>query len=396
MKQGDKGQLNRRQLLTGAAGAAALLALSETGADVRSPGSMPSEVGSRAPSATAKRIPFAGIVSASPLHQLDGTITPSDLHFERHHGGIPDLDAGSHELLIHGLVERPLKFRLADLRRLPSVTRICFIECSGNYFGGFGPKSTPQTICGLTSQSEWTGVALRTLLRESGIRDQAAWLLAEGGDAPLMTRSIPVEKAMDDAIIAYAQNGEAIRPEQGYPFRLLLPGWEGNTSVKWLRRIEIGDAPWMSRQETSKYTDRLADGRYRQFSFTMDARSIITSPAHPFEIEKGWHEIRGIAWSGRGRISAVEVSVDGGRTWQKSHLQGPVMSKAHTRFTMPWRWDGRATVIQSRAIDETGYVQPTLKQLLAVREMTSTNYHFNPIVGWHLRSDGTIEIAETV
>mgnify|MGYP003984858337 CR=1 FL=1 len=382
--------------MVGAAiGTGALLSMNSVQANERRPGPGSSAVGTRADTESVERLPFGGVVSFTPLHELHGTITPSDLHFERHHGGIPRLDPTQHELVIHGMVAQPLKFTLGDLKRFPSVTRTCFIECSGNYVTRFGNQSTPQITCGLTSQSEWTGVPLATLLHQAGVKDKATWLLAEGGDAPLLSRSIPMAKALDDALVVYAQNGEAIRPEQGYPFRLLLPGWEGNTSVKWLRRIAVSDAPFMTREETSKYTDKLADGNYRQFSFTMDARSIITYPTYPATIEPGMHEIRGLAWSGRGRIIAVEVSTNGGQSWQKATLQGPVLDKAHTRFNLPWRWNGKATEIQSRAIDETGYVQPTLKQLQAVRATTSTNYHFNPIVGWHIKADGSIEMTET-
>ena len=391
----NKTGVKRRNLLIGAAAGSTSLLASAQSMAIRTPGPPPSALGSRSISENPQRIPLAGLVSLTPLQDLHGTITPSDLHFERHHAGVPNIDPLKHELVIHGMVERPLKFTLAELKRLPSVTRTCFIECSGNYNPAPAEKSTPQTICGLTSQSEWTGVSLATLLRQVGVRPRADWLLAEGADGPLLSRSIPMTKALDDTMVAYAQNGEAIRPEQGYPFRLLNPGWEGNTSVKWLRRIEVGDAPWMTRQETSKYTDALTSGKVRQFSFTMDARSIITCPTHPRVIEKGWHELRGIAWSGRGRITAVEVSVDGGRTWQNSTLQGVVRSKAHTRFTLPWFWNGDATEIQSRAIDETGYVQPALKQLLRVRQSSPINYHFNPVVGWQINPNGEIQLAET-
>jgi sulfane dehydrogenase subunit SoxC len=326
--------------------------------------------------------------SRTPLQSLYGTITPSALHFERHHGGIPDIDPSEYELLIHGMVDRPLVFSLAELKRFPSVTRTCFIECSGNYRAGKAEMS-PQEICGLTSQSEWTGVMLSTLFREVGVRDKSTWFLAEGGDAAVMTRSIPVSKGWDDAMIAYAQNGEAIRPEQGYPARLLLPGWEGNTSVKWLRRIELSDQPFMTREETSKYTETVKGGKIRQFSFVMDARSIITFPSFPVQLERGWVEIRGIAWTGRGKIIRVEVSVDAGRTWVNAELQGAVLDKAHTAFRYLWNWTGRETVVMSRAIDETGYVQPTYKELAAARE-SKGGYHFNPVVGWRIPPSGKV------
>lgn len=357
---------------------------------VRRPGSPPSAVGTRAPEAKLQRQVLLDVASVTPLQALHGTITPADLHFERHHAGIPVIDPDQHELLIHGMVEKALKFSLADLQRFPSVTRICFLECSGNLFTAATERSTPQLVCGLTSQSEWTGVPLKTVLAEVGIKSKASWFLAEGGDAALMTRSIPIEKAMDDAFIAYAQNGEALRPEQGFPFRLLLPGWEGNTNIKWLRRLELSDQPFMTREETSKYTDPLKNGTARQFSVTMDARSVITSPTYPAVIEKGWQEVRGLAWSGRGKIVRVEVSTDGGRHWQPAHLQGPVLAKAHTRFTFPWKWVGGGAELMSRAEDETGYIQPSRQQLLTSRGPGSVPYHLNPILSWLVQSDGHV------
>ncbi len=325
--------------------------------------------------------------SRTPLQYLHGTITPSELHFERHHSGVPSINPEKFSLLVHGMVDRQTVFTLSDLKRLPSITRICFLECSGNFRTG-NDKLTPQQICGLTSQSEWTGVLLSTLFRETGLQAGSKWLLAEGGDACRMTRSIPLDRALKEGMLVYAQNGEALRPQHGYPLRLLLPGWEGNMSVKWLRRIEVSDQPWMTREETSKYTESVHD-KIRQFSFDMDARSIITYPAYPHHVERGWIEIRGIAWSGRGKITRVEVSTDGGKTWQNANLQGPVLDKAHTRFAHIWRWDGSTTEIQSRATDETGYVQPTLKLLREARGARS-GYHFNPIMGWILNQDGSV------
>ena len=222
------------------------------------------------------------------------------------------------------------------------------------------------------------------------MRPQATWFLAEGTDAAVLTRSIPVEKAMDDAMIAYAQNGEAIRPEQGYPARLLLPGWEGNANVKWLRRLELSDRPFMTREETSKYTDPLANDTARMFSFVMDARSIITYPSYPRTVTPGWIEISGIAWTGYGKIARVDVSTDGGKTWTAAKLQDPVLPKAHTRFRHPWHWDGGDAAILSRAIDETGYVQPTRAALFAERGAGAANYHLNPITGWVIRPDGVV------
>jgi sulfane dehydrogenase subunit SoxC len=350
-------------------------------------GPLPSVIGNRSPFEQPKRSPIF-TSSRTPLQDLYGSITPSDLHFERHHGGIPLIDPNTYELLIHGMVEKPMIFSLWDLKRFPSVTRTCFIECSGNYRGN-RENLTAQDIAGLTSQSEWTGVLLSTLLREVGVSPKATWFLAEGGDAAVMTRSIPVAKAWEDALIVYAQNGEAIRPGQGYPARLLLPGWEGNTSVKWLRRLEFSDQPFMTREETSKYSEPILDGKIRQFSFTIDARSIITYPSYPDQLEKGWIEIRGLAWSGRGRVAMVEVSTDAGKSWQRAQLNTPTLDKAHVSFTYLWEWKGQPTAILSRVYDETGYRQPTYRQLIAARGK-NTRYHINAIVAWEIGKDGTV------
>jgi sulfane dehydrogenase subunit SoxC len=331
--------------------------------------------------------------SLTPLQDLGGIITPADLHFERHHGGIPAIDPAAYRLIVHGIVDRPTVFTLADLKRFPSTTRLYFIECSGNgrrAYGSIKRDITPQDIDGLTSTSEWIGVSLATILREVGVKPNAKWFLAEGSDAAKMTRSIPIEKAMEDALLAYGQNGEALRPEQGYPVRLLLPGWEGNSSVKWLRRIEFAEAPFMTREETSKYTDILPNGKVRQFSFTMDAKSIITFPAYPAVLpSQGWWEISGLAWSGRGKIITVEVSTDGGATWSAATLHEPILSKCHTRFTHMWKWNGNEALLMSRATDETGYLQPTLAELKQVRS-PGTNYHLNNIRAWKVEKDGRV------
>ncbi|MES2427724.1 MAG: sulfite dehydrogenase [Bacteroidota bacterium] len=351
------------------------------------PGPGPSPVGKRSPFENPVRKP-SDISSRTPLQDMYGTITPSDLHYERHHAGIPAIDPLKHELLIHGMVERPMKFTVADIKRFPSVSRICFLECAGNFRTG-KEELTPQDILGLTSQSEWTGVMLSTIFRELGVDPKAKWFLAEGSDAAVMTRTIPIAKAWDDAMIVYAQNGEAIRPEQGYPIRLLLPGFEGNMNIKWLRRIELSDEPYMTREETSKYTYPVKD-KIRMFSFEMDARSIITYPSYPQKVQIGWIEIRGIAWSGRGKVAKVEVSTDAGKTWQPAKLQESVLSKAHTYFRHLWNWNGTATEILSRVTDETGYLQPTLKQLIEARGTALGGYHMNPITAWQIKPDGSV------
>ena len=407
-------KISRRRLLAGAAAAASItLIRTATGQTIHA------AVGSPAPSTATPPQPAAPLAdttripgpppgklghkssfehlqkttsdtsSRTPLQDLYGMITPSDLHFERHHSGVPTIDPAKYTLTIHGMVARPMVFTLADLKRFPSVSRICFIECSGNFRTG-RETLTPQDICGLTSQSEWTGVMLSTVFREVGVDPQSTWFLAEGSDAALMTRSIPTKKGWDDAMIVYAQNGEALRPEQGYPARLLLPGWEGNTSVKWLRRIECADEPFMTREETSKYTEGIKDGMVRQFSLDMDARSIITFPAYPVQLPKGWVEIRGLAWSGRGKIKQVEVSTDAGKTWRPADLNPPVLDKAHTVFRRLWYWNGEETEILSRATDETDYVQPTLSQLIAARGTDMGGYHLNPITAWNIKPDGRV------
>ena len=390
-------KVSRRALLAGAAGVVALgktaaMQASQAPSDPSKVRGKPSRaLGQRAPFEKPQRQPRGVASSGTPHQDLYGTITPADLHFERHHGGVPEIDPKTYSLLIHGMVERPMVFTLADLKRFPSVSRVHFLECSGNFGGrGTATELTPQQLAGLTSTSEWTGVALATLFREVGASPKATWFLAEGQDAAVLTRSIPVSKAHDDALIAYGQNGEAIRPEQGYPARLLLPGWEGNSNVKWLRRIELSDRPFMTREETSKYTEPMADGTARIFSFLMDARSLITYPAYPVTLSRGWVEINGIAWTGSGKIRRVDVSTDGGATWTPARLQEPVLSKAHTRFRHLWNWTGGEAVIMSRAVDETGYVQPTRDVLIAARGVSSVGYHVNPITGWLIRPDGTV------
>lgn len=362
-------------------------------------GALPSELGDRSPFEAIRRevgrIDPDGY-SLTPLEKLSGIITPSDLHFERHHAGVPAIDPNQYELLIHGLVDRPLKFRLEDLRRFPSVSRICFIECSGNgYLTSFDPPDIPEEITpgqldGLVSTSEWTGVRLATLMNEVGARSSATWFLAEGQDAAVMTRSIPMAKAWDDALVAYAQNGEPLRPAQGYPVRLLLPGWEGNTSVKWLRRIEVSDAPFMTREETSKYSDARSDGKVEMFTFSMDPKSLITSPGFPEILPgSGWFQISGIAWSGHGTVDSVDISVDGGNTWQPATLHPPILPKCTTRFSFPWHWDGRPTLFMSRATDDKGFRQPLYADAREGRG-PATYYHNNVIRPWNIDADGRI------
>lgn len=332
----------------------------------------------------------------TPLAAGMGIVTPSGLHFERSHLGTPTIDPEQHRLLVHGMVDRPTTYTVEQLKRFPSVSNFHFIECSGNTLTEWREPTlkTVQGTQGLTSTSEWTGVPLSTILSEVGLKDGAAWILAEGADGAVMTRSITLDKALSDAMLAYGQNGEAIRPEQGYPLRLLLPGWEGNTHIKWLRRLEVSDKPFMTREETSKYTDLMADGEARKFSFVMEAKSAITFPSGEMKLPgPGFYEITGIAWSGRGRVRSVEVSTDGGETWHPADLQQPVLPICHTRFRFPWRWDGKQTVLQSRCIDETGYVQPTLQELVNVRGLNGpfgSVYHLNAIQSWQVAANGEV------
>nr|WP_210772543.1 sulfite dehydrogenase [Panacagrimonas perspica] len=328
--------------------------------------------------------------STSPLQDLDGGITPNGLFFERHHAGVPAIDPGKHRLMIHGLVKEPLLLTVDDIRQFPSVSRIHFIECAGN--PSFLPPwgKTAAEVAGLVSCAEWTGVSLRTLLEEVGLHPDAKWVIAEGADAAAMTRSIPLEKCLDDTLVVYSQNGERLRPEQGYPLRLVVPGFEGNMNIKWLRRLHVTNAPAYSREETAKYTDLMPDGRARKFSFVMECKSIITQPSGSHQLTRhGAHEIRGIAWSGMGKVERVDVSVDGGATWHKAELQSTVHAKALTAFRAPFPWNGEERVIMSRAIDETGYVQPTLSALEAARGKNSF-YHNNAIQPWRIASDGNV------
>ena len=339
------------------------------------------------------KVPLEEASSRTPLHDTYGIITPSSLHFERHHSGVPEIDPATHTLTIHGLVDRPLVFTVDELKRMPSVSRIYFLECSGNSGGewrGGSTESDVQRVHGLTSCSEWTGVPVSALLRQCGIQAGATWLLAEGADAGKHARSVPIKKAMDDALVAYAQNGEPIRPEQGYPLRLFLPGWEGNANVKWLRRLKALDQPAMTREETSKYTDLMPDGSARQFTFDMEPKSLITRPSGGDTLPRpGIYELTGIAWSGRGTVTKVEVTADGGATWNEAQLQTPVLPRAHTRFRCPWKWDGGEALIASRCTDETGYTQPPLAELIKIRGVNS-QYHNNGIQAWKVAADGKI------
>ena len=387
---------SRRKFLAMSAGMAALTSCEKKelpggGADMR-------PYGERAPQEKSARVlrPLTASrgtgSSRTPLHEIYGMITPSALHFERHHAGVPSIDPATHSLLVHGLVEQPLIFTMDDIRRFPATSRICFLECGGNSVGEQAghPPDTVQQSHGLVSGSQWTGVPLSIVLSEARLKPEAKWVIAEGADNCRLARSIPLEKALEDVLVAYGQNGEALRPEQGYPLRLIIPGWEGNTNVKWLHRLNVLDQPAMSSKETAYYTDLMPSGKAEQFTFVMEARSVITRPSGGQKLAgPGFHEIVGIAWSGRGKVRQVEVSVDGGKSWKDAELQEPVLSKALTAFRFPWRWEGGEAVIQSRCTDETGYLQPTREELIAVRGMNS-GYHYNGVKQWKVKADGGV------
>lgn len=332
-------------------------------------------------------------VSWSPLHELDGIVTPSGLHFERHHNGVPAIDPAAHRLVINGAVERPLSFSIDALLRYPSVSRFCVIECGGNSNAGWRPTPLQTAVGyfhGMVSCSEWSGVPLRLLLDEAGVAPRADWLVAEGADAFGMTVSLPLAKAREDCLLALYQNGERLRPEQGYPLRLLVPGWEGVLNVKWLRTLTLTTEPVMARNETARYTELQPDGTARMFTYVMDVKSLLTRPSAGMRLDgPGFYELSGLAWSGRGRIARVEVSADGGATWADAALGEPVLPQCFTRFRAPWRWDGKPSVLQSRATDETGAVQPTRAALIAARGRQGY-FHYNAIVSWQVEADGAL------
>ena len=351
----------------------------------------------------------------TPLQDSVGIITPPPLHFMIAHGyDPPDINPGEHRFMIHGLVDRPLIFTMEELKRLPSVSRVHFVECNGNSTPS-GPDfsqaaarrantATVQQTHGLTSCSEWAGVLLSTLLSDAGVKKGASWIVAEGAEPGKHSKSIPIEKAMEDVLVVYGQNGEALRPEQGYPLRLLAPGFEGINNVKWLRRIKVVDQPYMGMRESTKYPNVKPDGSSRWFQFEMGPKSVITRPSGGQRLPgRGFYEITGLAWSGGGAIHRVEVSTDGGRTWKDAEIQGPVHRKAHTRFRLPWNWDGGEVVLQSRSTDERNEVQPTIAELekgfginLDLKYLQSTTEilgHFNAIQPWRVTGDGSVHNA---
>ena len=340
-------------------------------------------------------------INFTPIHALDGTITPQGCAFERHHSGAIDLKKEDYRLMINGLVDTPLVFSYADLERFPRENRVYFCECaanSGMEWAG-AQLNGAQFTHGMIHNMEYSGVSLRTLLEEAGLgaagdlKDK--WVYVEGADASSNGRSIPMDKALDDVLVAFKANGEALRKEHGYPVRLVVPGWEGNMWVKWLRRIEVMDGPVESREETSKYTDTLEDGTSRKWTWEMDAKSVVTSPSpqSPITHGKGPLVITGLAWSDRGAITGVDVSIDGGKTWSEARLGAPGTDKALTRFYLDINWDGQEMFLQSRARDSSGYVQPTKAQLREVRGLNSI-YHNNAIQTWWVKANGEAENVE--
>lgn len=332
----------------------------------------------------------------TPLENQPGIITPSGLHFAVNHNGIPDINPQRHQLIVHGLVDKPLQFDIESLLRYPMVSNLHFLECAGNTAPNavsFTPLDLNcQDLFGQVSGSEWTGIPLKTILHEVGLKPNAKWIIAEGADGGSHARSIPIEKVLDDAIIALFQNGERIRPSQGYPMRLFLPGWEGNSNVKWLHRLEVSDKPAFTKDESGLYSDILENGKIQRFSFHMDVKSVITHPSggQTLPEKKGFYEISGLAWSGYGKIKYVEISADGGKTWANATLDGPVLSKSFTRFHIPWQWSGASTLLMSRATDEHGRVQPDRDSWRGRYASYSFN-HYNAIQVWQVSNEGKVE-----
>ena len=337
--------------------------------------------------------PGDAINSKAPLDKLFGSITPSDLHYERSHSGAPDIDPAKHRLLVHGMVRKPLVFSVEDLKAMPSISRVVFIECTGNGWENWknaDPNLTVQNTHGLVSTNEWTGVPLKFLIELVGKDRDSTWMLAEGGDAAGVDRSIPLtDEILEEAFVAYGQNGEPIRPAHGFPMRLIMPGLEGNLNIKWLRRLKFGDQPWMTRWETARYTQLRANGKATQFQLRMDVNSVITSPSGMMAIKPGYQRITGLAWSGHGKIAKVEISTDGAKSWKEAELNLPVLPKAQTRFQMDWTWDGRPTRIVSRSIDDRGNVQPDRNSFIAAAG-TNALFHYNAQQTWSLDEAGRV------
>ena len=412
-KVAGNGLISRRHILNlGLGGAGSLVATSVLAADnsvaiqipswSKQPGPGPSGYGTRSShtefmqrsAGSPSPIYPGGGASRSPLQHLQGTITPNSLHFERHHAGVPDIDPSQHKLVINGLVKQPLMFSYEDLLKYPMVSKVYFLECSGNsgsLYGSNPAEGTAQSIHGLVSCAEWTGVLLSTLLEEAGVDPSAQWVAAVGADGASMGRSVPLAKAMDDVLIALFQNGEPVRPEQGYPMRLFVPGWEGNISVKWLTQLKLTREPSQFRDETSKYTDTMPDRTSLQFTFPMGVKSLITTPSGQMSLDRqGIYHVSGIAWSGSGSISRVEVSADGGSSWAEAGIESHQQDKALVRFSIPWHWSGEPAVLQSRATDSRGNVQPSRDAHILDRGSIGF-YHYHGIQSWGINTAGEVK-----
>ena len=402
--------LSRRRILNLASASIGTLVASPAQADTladvppREPGADLSAHSERSKYVQLNRIPEAGpgkrnvdpsdaINSKTPHQKLVGSITPTDLHYERSHSGVPELDPAKHRLLIHGMVQKPLVFSVDDLKAMPSVSRVVFIECTGNGWENWkkaDPNLTVQNTHGLVSTNEWTGVPLKFLIDLVGKDRSSSWMLAEGGDAASVDRSIPLtDEIVNEAFVAYGQNGEPLRPAHGFPMRLVMPGFEGNLNIKWLRRLKFGDQPWMTRWETARYTQLLANGKARQFQLRMETNSVITQPSGMMEIRPGYNRITGLAWSGHGKIAKVEVSIDGAKSWKQAELNYPVLPKAQTRFQVDWTWDGKPTKIVSRSTDDKGNVQPDRQSFIAAMG-TNALFHYNAQQTWSIDEGGRV------
>jgi sulfane dehydrogenase subunit SoxC len=362
----------------------------------------------RAPPRRGARYSLDHMTHYTPLQDYAGIITPAPVHFvQQHSSEFPEIDPREHRLTIHGLVDRPLSFSMDDLKRLPSVSRIHFVECHGNsspaIHGSKDPKMglPVQFIHGMASTSEWTGVPLSVLLNESGLKKNASWLVSEGADVGKFSHTLPLGKALDDCFVAYGQNGDPLRVEQGFPIRLLVPGWEGPFNVKYLRHIKVVDEPYNTWNESMNHSVSRPDlgGKARWYHFQWAAKSVITRPSGGMEMRKGFVQVTGLAWSGAGKVAKVEVSTDGGRNWREARLDGVIVPKAHTRFNYDWEWNGQETTIMSRCIDETGDVQPSLAELSAHWQIPMEDWHkperpraihMNAIQPWKINRDGSI------
>ncbi|MCE4223363.1 sulfite dehydrogenase [Methylobacterium sp. C25] len=404
------GSLSRRRMLAGAAGLAGAAVSERAHADsladvpARGPGASLSGMSERSSFVHISRIPestpgkrnvdpSAAINAKAPLDKLVGTITPADFHYERSHSGVPDIDPAQHRVLVHGMVDKEIVLTMDDIRSMPTTSRVAFLECTGNGWENWKsapPDVTVQNTHGLVSTNEWTGVPLSFLINLVGVSRKSTWMLAEGGDGSAVARSIPLtDEIIAEGMLAYGQNGEPLRPAHGFPLRLFLPGFEGNLNIKWLRRLKFGDQPFMTRWETARYTQLQADGRARQFQLKQDVNSVITTPSGMMQIRKGYHRISGLAWSGHGRITRVEVSTDGARTWRDTQISLPALPKAQTRFEIDWDWDGTPTKIVSRSTDDKGNMQPDRDTFIA---MTGTNalFHYNAQQTWAIAADGAV------